>query len=439
MKASKENFKKRVTFVLFLLVGVFTSTVVFAASDATMIIANPGEDASTEMRISWHTDVDVTDGFVEYTKKSDTKWKKAQKVVGSYVLSTAWDGITSIVSSAAGGFTQDIKVNKYGAVLKNLKPNTDYMYRIGSKELSDTRYFKTAGAKEYSFAWISDYHTYDPLPNRLTSGMGMVEKLITLAGPKGVNFVLSTGDEVAYGGSYTYWQHVFAQDLYKRYMWVTLIGNHDHMDRTDKKNTDAYYRDTHNNPQNGYPGQEGCSYWFKYGSVLWIILNNEDMNKEEQVPKAQAWVEEVIQHNPSKYIFVAEHYQWFDGVKGITSTGFTRWYPLFDKYGVDLALSGNNHIYVRTKPLFGGEVSTNPSRGTVYIQAPSSDNNRGRTMEPALSFNEDKIAYRWSEGDSTVGGSLVTVGKDKISIRLYNRQGILLDEADIPGKPNRGK
>ncbi len=428
--------KKKVMFISSFLMCVFMSLTIHAAPDATMIIANPGENASIEMRISWHTDVSVTGSFVEYTKKSDVTWANAKKVIGSYTLSTTWNGVSSIISSSAGSFIQDINVNKYGAVLSNLDPNTDYMYRVGLNELSDTRYFKTAGANEYSFAWISDYHAYDPLPARLTAAMNMIGKLITAAGPGGVNFILSTGDDVAYGGSYTYWQNVFAQENYKKYMWVTMIGNHDHMDRTDSKNTDAYYRDTHNNPQNGYPGQEGCSYWFKYGDVLWVILNNEDLNTSTQVPIAQAWLEQVIQNNPSKYIIVAEHYQWFNGINGASNTGFTRWYPLFDKYGVDLALSGNNHIYVRTKPLYENQVSTEPSKGTVYIQAPSSDNDRGQAMDVTPSSNADKFAYRWTEGPSTVGGMLVTVGENKIKIRLYDRNGTLLDDSDpVPVPP----
>lgn len=434
MKTSKQKTKKEVAFILFFLVGIFMSVTAFATSDATMIIANPGEDASTEMRISWHTDVSVTGSFVEYTKKSDITWANARKVVGSCELSTTWNGVTSIISSSQGNFVQDITVNKCGAVLSNLDPDTDYMYRVGLNELTDTRYFKTAGADEYSFAWISDYHAYDPLPGRLTAAMNMIGKLIAIAGSGGINFILSTGDDVAYGGSYTYWQNVFAHEHYKNYMWVTMIGNHDHMDRTDSKNTDAYYRDTHNNPPNGYPGQEGCSYWFKYGDVLWIVLNTEDLNTSAQVPKAQAWLEQVIQNNPSKFIFVAEHYQWFNGVSGAANTGFSRWYPLFDKYGVTLALSGNNHIYVRTKALSDNELSIDPAKGTVYMQASSSDNDRGQAMKD-LSLNADKIAYRWSEGTSTVGGILVKVGKDKINVCLYDRNGVALDEADIPEEP----
>jgi len=435
-RISTEILKKKIAFALIFLMGVFMSVTVFAAPDATMIIANPGENSANEMRISWHTATSITGSFVEYTKKSDATWANKQKVVGTYYLSTTWNGVTS---RGAGGadFTQNIQVNKYGAVLSNLDPNTEYMYRVGLNELSDTRYFKTAGAKEYSFGWISDIHATanNWLSGRLTAATNMMTRLITAAGAGGVNFMLSTGDDVAYGAGYDYWGDLFNHAHYKNYMWVTMIGNHDAHTTAATAATDSheFFRDTHNNPRNGYAGQEGCTYWFKYGDVLWVILNSMDLS-EAQLPKAQAWLKQVIQNNPAQYIIVAEHYQYFSGVTGATNTEFTRWNKIFDECGVDLALAGNNHIYLRTKSLFNNAVNTDPTKGTVYIQAPSSDNDRGQAMDASVSSNADKIVFRWTEGGPTVGGILVTVNEDKIRVRLYNRSGTLLDDADIPTK-----
>lgn len=430
MKTHKDNLKKRAIFLFAFMLGVFTSGQVFAAqADAYTIMANPGEDAGKVMRIGWHTDMGVEGSFVEYTKKTDVSWTNAVKVIGQYVVSTTWDGIDTRDASSTR-FTQDIKVHKYGAVLSNLEPNTDYMYRVGLNTLSETRYFKTAGGSEFSFAWISDYHHYDPLPNRLTNAMNMISTLISKN--RGVDFILSTGDDVAYGGSYNYWKGMLTKDHYRDYMWVTMNGNHDNMDMTNTKNTPAYFRDTHNNPQNGYVGQEGVSYWFKYSNVLWIVLNTEDLNNAVQVPKAQEWAAEVIRRNPSQYIFVAQHYNWFSGNTGAyNANGFTRWNAFFDKWAVDFAFAGHEHIYVRTHKLFNQQVSTDPNKGTVYLQAASSDGDRGATMNATLSSNAEKIAYRWTNGASTIGGSVVTVNEKGLKISLYDNSGTQLDYAEI--------
>ena len=96
-----------------------------------------------------------------------------------------------------------------------------------------------------------------------------------------------------------------------------------------------------------------------------------------------------------------------------------------------MAFGGNEHVYVRTHPLFNQQASDGESRGTVYLQAPSCDNERGRDMNISYS-NTDKIAFRWTEGTRTVGGLLVTVNEDKVKVRLYHRNGILQDYAEIP-------
>ena len=84
---------------LFFLVVFFALGTVFAQSPgAYTIITNPGEDSSVEMRLSWHTDLGGDDSFVEYTKKSDTSWDNARKIVGEYEVSTTFDGVSSIAN-----------------------------------------------------------------------------------------------------------------------------------------------------------------------------------------------------------------------------------------------------------------------------------------------------------------------------------------------------
>ena len=66
MKTSKQSFKKKAAFVMLFVMSAFVLTAV--QPNPRMIITNPGENASTEMRISWHTDVGISGNFVEYTK-----------------------------------------------------------------------------------------------------------------------------------------------------------------------------------------------------------------------------------------------------------------------------------------------------------------------------------------------------------------------------------
>jgi len=447
----KSAFTRIELFIAIAIIGIFTTVVPTRAQvpsnytnanvdletfgqyepEAFTIITNPGEDASTQMRIGWHTNEDVLGSYLTYTKRSDTTWASAKTVPGEFELATAWNGITGIIrqNGVNNTVTQTANYHDYGVELSGLEPDTEYMYRVGKNVLSDVHYFRTAGADEFSFAWISDFHAYNPLPRRLTAAMSMVDRLVTI--DPGIGFVLSTGDKIAHGGTYLDWEQTFASTPFQKYMWVNVNGNHDNMDRTNSRNSRHYFRHAHNKPLNGYGNQMGVVYWFKYANTLWFVLNTEEPSVEAE----KAWMADVIAKNPTQYIFVVQHYQWFNGITGAaSSSGFTRWGSFFDQMGVDMAFAGNDHIYVRTLPIYNGEVSIDPTKGTVYIQAPSSCNERGREMNQDLSRNANLIAARWTEGAATTGGIIVTVNKEGISVALYDRSGTQRDNAYIPAR-----
>lgn len=401
-------------------------------SDAYTIITNPGEDASTEMNISWHMDQGISGGQIIYTEKSDTEWAEATTSPGVCKASSVFDGMSSKTASGAD-VTENPNIQTCTANLTDLESDTEYMYQVGSSTMSSTHYFKTAGAEEFSFVWISDWHAYLPLPGRLINAMGMIDTALGI--DPSVDMMYSTGDVAAWGGSYSFWKDMYTNDHYGNYLWASVNGNHDNMDRTNSKNSNQFFKSVNNFPLNGYSGEEGVCYYFKYNNVLFINLNTESLSDPAEVIKAQEWFCQVVESNPSQYIFVAQHYEWFNGINGASkSSGYDRWKALFDQYGVDLAMAGNNHIYVRSYPLYQGVVSTDSTKGTVYMQAPSADNERGQAMDATLSYNTDKIAYRFTEGGSTVGAILVTVNGQKVTTRLLDRTGTVLDTTEIPAK-----
>ena len=54
--------------------------------------------------------------------------------------------------------------------------------------------------------------------------------------------------------------------------------------------TNQYFRNTSYYPENGYDGEKGVCYHFRYGNALFIMLNNENMHSDENLAKAQNWV-----------------------------------------------------------------------------------------------------------------------------------------------------
>lgn len=406
------------------------------------IIANPGENAYNEIRLNWHTSLGSGDSYIIYTKRSDKDWKKAIRVRADRELCTVFDSIYSKKPNGEN-FYEDARFMRNTITLQGLKEDTEYKYKLSSEknstgssdfnENSEIHYFKTAPKSEnWNMGIISDMHVYAPLPNRQKAAMEMVKQL-EKQNKKPFDMMLHVGDMAAWGGSYSFWPTLYADSTFSKYVWAGVNGNHDNMTRLNGQSNN-FFRNVNNNPINGYKGEIGVSYYFIYGDALFVMLNNEAMKSDEELAKAQDWTKEVIKSNPAKYVIVMSHYQWFMGNDG-SSSQYNRWKALFDQYGVDLAISGNNHIYVRTDALYADK-ETDGSKGTVYIQTPSSDNERGRPLDQQL-HNKDLIKFRWSEGSKTVGALIMKANKKRLTLTLYDRNGNAIDQVSVKAKSKK--
>ena len=400
---------------------------------AHTIFTGPGEDAASSATVSWAVDTAVCLNYIEYTTVADSAWNSRQIALATERRrSLTFDSINSKLANNEDVYERHV-FDKCGATIEGLKPDTEYQYRIITAykgeplRYTDIRRFKTAGADSWKAAVIGDFHHYSPLWSRLDHASKMVEVLDSVSG--GIDFILSTGDQTAWGASYNFWTELSEQPMYKDYLWASVEGNHDHWAKPVR--SDEFYRDTHYNPMNGYEGQEGIVYWFRRGDVLFIMLNNEAMRNQATLEKALNWMEKVVEENPSRYIIVVQHYEWLIGTNG-TNSQLDRFAPTFDRLGVDLALSGNNHVYLRTPPLYNRQ-PVEPGKGTVYVVNSSSDNGRGRELKP-LEANEDIIATRWSEGPHTVGGILLDVNPKRIMLTMHDRNGAIVDSISIPAR-----
>lgn len=393
----------------FLFLALLIPAKLYAASDARLILASPGENGNSEINISWHMDESKKEGKIIYALYSDINWENAITVNGTYELNTIFPGKT---------------FNHYKVSLKGLNPNTKYKYKVGEETFSEEQYFKT-GSNKFSFAVVGDWHTHLPLPGRLTAVTNLIDQMTRLE--RNISMIFSVGDETSYGNVYDSWLASNSQVHFKNYLKASTIGNHDYWTQSNQDmESFNFFRDVHYFPHNGYEAQEGVSYYFKYGKVLFIVLNSYDVCVKGSI-KGRNWARDVIKNNPSDFVIVSMHYNWFDGTNG-NAYQYNSWKDFFDANDVDLALSGHNHVYVRTHRLYEGVRNT--KKGTMYIQTPSSDNDRGRTMADTYN-NQNLIAYRFTEGARTVGGVIVDVSETEIKTRLVDRNGRVLDEATI--------
>ncbi|MGM9872124.1 MAG: hypothetical protein ACI30X_01535, partial [Muribaculaceae bacterium] len=68
--------KKLSTFLL----ALCASALPVVAEAPRTVIVNPGEDATTSVRINWHSDLDGADTYCFFTTADDSEWANVQRI-----------------------------------------------------------------------------------------------------------------------------------------------------------------------------------------------------------------------------------------------------------------------------------------------------------------------------------------------------------------------
>ena len=115
------------------------------------------------------------------------------------------------------------------------------------------------------------------------------------------------------------------------------------------------------------------------GSVLFVVLDSNQVDN----PGQTRWLEQTLQHSSSRWTVVAMHHPAYSaGVHGSDLGLRDAWSPLFSRYGVDLALSGHDHDYQRSKVMDG--VVYVVSGGGAKIRRPGTRTSRRTPPAPEL-------------------------------------------------------
>ena len=105
------------------------------------------------------------------------------------------------------------------------------------------------------------------------------------------------------------------------------------------------------------------------------------------------------------------------------------WRSLFEEYGVDLAISGHEHIYLRTKQLYNDKVDTN--KGVTYVIGGCAGTKR------YSGTNNPNLFEVLLESDNPSGhfcGSIVEIVGDTLSFKYYDMYGNLRDSFTLETK-----
>lgn len=331
-----------------------------------IVLSWTGSPSSTQA-ITWRTTTDVEKSVVQY-------WVMEGRQSASGAGKTTDTQVSPAESSTTTGtsaiFQSDLGVMRIHEVnLTGLKPGTRYAYRVGDGTAdgwSPVYTFVTAvqQPQQVSVLVAGDSQS---LPTNYSLWQKVLQTAVHDETPE--DFLVQTGDLVDAGAEEQHWESWFAagRGVLEGLPEMPALGNHE-----NARGGAGYFTAHFQLPTNGPEGLKELAYSFDYGDVHWIVLDSEATSWSAREQQLQ-WLEADLQAAKDRlWKVVVFHRTPYEVKRWRPNSDLVNFYvPLFDRYHVDLVLSGHDHSYARSYPLRQGQVAkatpTDLTQGTVYI------------------------------------------------------------------------
>ena len=297
---------------------------------------------------------------------------------------TVYDGTCRLLT-----FTDGAAAYVCGAKAEDLKSGTTYYYQVGDgTRWSEIRSFTTGYVNTDVEALIfgdlqeSDNTTLTGILN----GLDLTDYDLTI----------QTGDLVDNGGNYSYWDKTLAMLDGLTGSRLFAVGNHE--------------QDGSGDPNTTFYNQGNSNYYSAvYGNVFVATLAYNGFTAEslaKLVSDAQAsnatW-KILVMHQPVYYT---------NAVAGMGAAAQKQVYTAAQEAGIDVVLSGHDHSYARTEPLYNGAVD-NEKGITYFICGSLGEKSYGITDNEAFHFVK-------LEGNYNAVYLTLSTTSDTLRIRAYD-------------------
>ena len=238
--------------------------------------------------------------------------------------------------------------------IKNLKPNTKYMYRVynGNGKKSQVFEFTTQPKGGFTFVLAGDPQIgagkFYADRDKWEKALGTIKKQV----PQ-MSFLYSLGDQVNEYTSKSELEYsgYIERENAKGITFATLIGNHD-----SQANSFSQHFALPNLQAEGKT-EAGSNYYFVYNNTLFIQLNSNNMNTAEHKATIEKAIEMTKNQN-IKWKVVGFHHAIYSAATHANDDDIIKRraeYPaLMKQYGIDLIVSGHDHVYTRSRMMNGG-------------------------------------------------------------------------------------
>jgi acid phosphatase type 7 len=374
------------------LIGAFRTTDYPSSVMPDQMMLTWSSDPATGIDIQWRTDTSVTDGVVKYRISGSTEEYSA--VAGKYTLD---DRV----------LLNDRSVNRFTARLRELKPGTRYEYLIiPQKSYCENQTFSTpAEDDKFTYIWFGDSH-HSPK-------FGELIRAAEKQHPE-TAFYSIAGDIVSDGLFRNQWDDIFdfSKDVINHKPLMVVPGNHDNRSGLGA----LMFRELFSYPMNGPEGVEKeQTYSFTYKNALFLMID-----ATSPIDAQTEWIERQLAGSDAEWKFAMFHFPPYSSDGGYPEIR-KKWCTIFDKYHVDIVMSGHVHNYLRTKPMNNEEPVASPADGTIYL------------ISIGIPDNDPQARLPFAE--SQVSGEMlyqkVLIKGNRLEYKAMNIDGIVRDQLTI--------
>jgi hypothetical protein len=363
------------------------------------------------------------------TWRTDTSIGKALAQIAVATSGPEFKDQAQDVAAATEKHESDLGPAHYHSVqFQDLEPATKYAYRVGDGvNWSEWFQFSTASDKPEPFSFIY----FGDAQNDVREHWSRVIREAHSDAPK-ARFMIHAGDLINHGNDDAEWGEWFGAGAWLNAMVpnVPTPGNHEYpRDRKRpllRRALSHHWRPQFALPENGPEGLKESAYWFDYQGARIISLNSNEQESEQV-----EWIDRVLSDNPQPWTVITFHQPVFSTVRARRNPELERlWKPLFDKYKVDLVLTGHDHSYGR----YGQELTTNlptgasvqsAQGGTIYVVSVS-----GPKM-----YRIDRVPQMRRAAENTQLYQIISIDGDKLRYEARTATGELYDAFSLHKRP----
>lgn len=321
-------------------ISLFTPVTTAVAADApagavntkiSRLVLGIGSDA-TEANVAWQSKTNELQ-YLEYWPVDNPK------------------DVTS-VESPKGPYNPAI-FYPHEATMTGLSPETEYVYRVGNDDRgwSEQRTFTTgADTDTWSFLAMADAQIgVDAKVSEQAAAWNKAVNVATGEHPDSA-FLMHLGDQAeGWGAPVKQLEAFTAPEQLQKYRLAVLKGNH------ETYAPDRHFQDTYFLPNEV---EDTANYFFNYNNVLFIGLDGNRSSAADIDTHAQFVNDTIAEHGAdADWVIVGIHQAPFSQGTHYTDSDVAalreNLTPKLSEAGVDMVLSGHDHIYTRSHLMHG--------------------------------------------------------------------------------------